>query len=91
MSTTQSKPRAEIEPYILQVIREEKIANALKRIRGHLTLGHPRPQKSASEWDSLVAFQMERFKSERFEPEIKVEALAKAAAYVLEAMEQYDG
>lgn len=84
MSTTQSKPREDVEPYILRVLRGEKLSRAMEYVHRHLTVG-PRPPQDAYTLDN----SLRRLVNSVQQTTTKKDALGELAALCIEQIEQY--
>ena len=83
-----AKPDEEIEPYILQMIREEKLLRIMKRVR--LKLRQPNTiHRGTRERAEELSLEVKSLPNAAMVIEDALDTYARIAARSIEAMEQY--
>ena len=86
--TSNPKPDEEIEPYVLQVIREERLIQILRRIRQQLRTPNT-IHRGIKERAEELSLEVKHLPNAAMEMEDALNTLARIAARCIEAIEQY--
>lgn len=87
MSTTQSQPREDVEPFIRQTLRENRLNKIFTRIRKHLreNTGHIGINQSVEE----IQLELKALPNASMIVEDALEGYARIAARAIEHIEEY--